>query len=211
MRHFFKDLLEPVSYLVYVVAIAINLYIKNTPRRKWLLGYYATAAILIFIATYETNVNLNRVLYNLFFVLTIIVLYVYFKQVLIERIAKIVVNGLFIINLLLFVADILLAQKFTEINSIFYATIYLTISIYVFFHFAQLIKNVTEVNILQQFDFYLSAGYILYFLSCFIIILTYKHVNVGQRYLLYSIQNTVLFLASLITLVGSWRIYKLTR
>ena len=46
------------------------------------------------------------------------------------------------------------------------------------FFFDQVLRNVSELNIHHQFDFWLASGYLMYFLSCFILILFYDNVEV---------------------------------
>jgi hypothetical protein len=70
-------------------------------------------------------------------------------------------------------------------------------------YFEELLRNVNEISILHRFDFWLVAGYLMYFLSCFFIVFLYDNVDVNLRAILWSFQNIVLCVSSVTTLLAS--------
>lgn len=207
MRHFFKDILEPISYLIYAIAIFVNLLFSKSTRRKVLFVYYLVSTVAILVACYTTRVHVNRIIYNLYFLVTIICFSYYFYYSMENHFKRNIIKGLLIVNAILFVASVFRSNHFLEINNYGYAIIYLSIVIYALFYFENVISNVSERNLLHQFDFYLTSSYLLYYLSCFFIIFFYDNVPINQRALLWSLQNAILFLSSALTMSGSLWIY----
>lgn len=185
----------------------------KTFRKKVLFCYYFAATLLIFYASllahYKTFGD-NNWIYNLFFLLTITVFSYYFHQLFYNKQKKIIVRLLFIINVCLFIyIDILLKRFFDQISNYTSAFCFLSIVIYALLYFDQVIRNVSEVNILHQFNFWLVSGYLLYFLSCFFIILFYVYAGINGRRTIWTLQNIILFLSSVITLTGNlWIQYR---
>jgi hypothetical protein len=121
-----------------------------------------------------------------------------------------VIVGLFILNLAMFVKLSVVSHQMLEINNYTYAITYGTIVIYVLLFFDQVLRNVSELNILHQFDFWLASGYLMFFLSCFFIILFYDNVEVKDKSILWSVQNIILLFSCLLTLSGAlWINYRL--
>jgi hypothetical protein len=203
LREVFKDILEPFSYLVYTIAFLIMLN-KSLPRiKKILFVYYLLAVPFISFGVFTTNAMANNMIYNIFFFITLCLLSWYFKSLLVNRTRQIVVNIVLLANVLLFIRYDVLFHGVFRINTLCYAITYLSIVIYALLYFEHLIRNVNELNLLLQFDFWLVSGYLLYFFSCFFIILFYDNVEVNQRALLWSLQNSILFLSSILTICGS--------
>ena len=151
---------------------------------------------------------LNRIIYNIYFFITISVFSYYFKSLVSTKTKKDIVNLLFIINLILFINICIISHQLFEINNYFYAINYLTIVIYSLLYFHDVLKNVNEIKLLHQFDFWLVSGYLLYFLSCFFIIFFYENIDISLRATLWSLQNIILFLSSVITISASIWIYQ---
>lgn len=208
MRQVFKDILEPISYLIYAVSLFITLNKGLTLIKKILFAYYVLAVPIISIAVFTKNAFLNHVVYNMFFFITSCVLAFYFKSVVFDRVRKGTINIVLIINIVLFVIYDLVKAGLGDINTLSYGVAYLSIIIYALLYFEHLIRNVNELNLLLQFDFYLVSGYLLYFFSCFFIILFYDNVEIVERAVLWSLQNVILFLSSIITLSGSLWIHR---
>lgn len=203
LRQIFKDTLEPFSYLIYAVSFFILLN-KGFPRiKKILLIYYLISIPLISVGVFTKNMIVNHVVYNLFFFITICVLSFYFKSVVFEKTRRSIINIVLFINVVLFAIYDLINGGISDINTFSYAVTYLSILIYALLYFEHLIRNVNELNLLLQFDFYLVSGYLLYFFSCFFIILFYDNVEIEERALLWSLQNIILFLSSMLTISGS--------
>lgn len=208
MKDFFKNGLEPLSYLIYAIAIFIAIRKNKLIKKEVLFIFYLLAIVIILVACYTTNMLLNRILYNLYFFITISVFSYYFRSLLSTKTKKNIVNILFIINLILFINICLVSHQLFEINNYFYAITYLTIIVYALLYFHDVLKNVNEIKLLHQFDFWLVSGYLLYFLSCFFIIFFYENVDISLRATLWSLQNSILFLSSLLTMCASIWIYQ---
>lgn len=203
MKDFFKNDLEPLSYLIYAISILIMLARTKSFKKEVLFIYYLIASVSILIACYTKDVSVNRLIYNAFFFITICVFSFYFKSLLSNKTKKYIVNILFLLNLIIFIISSIISQQFFDINNYVYAAIYLSIVIYALLYFDEVFRNVNESNLLHQFDFWLVSGYLLYFLSCFFIILFYDNVEINQRAALWSLQNIILFFSSLFTIFGS--------
>ncbi|MES2893895.1 MAG: hypothetical protein V4725_17885 [Bacteroidota bacterium] len=202
MEEFLKHDLEPLSYLVYCLAVFTMLKKQKPSRRIVLFLYYLLASVIIAIACHSVD-EINRILYNTFFFMTICVLSFYYRDLVLSAMKKKVILGLFVLNLALFVNQSVVANQLIEINNYSYAITYLTIVVYALLFFHQVMTNVTEANILHQFDFWLASGYLMYFVGCFFIILFYDNVEVKHRAVLWSVQNIILLFSSMLTLFGA--------
>ena len=181
---------------------------NKSNKKEVLFIFYLVEIILILVACYTTNMMLNRIIYNVYFFITVSVFSYYFKSLVSTNPKKLIVTILFIMNLILFINICIISRQLFEINNYFYAIIYLTIVIYALLYFDDVLKNVNELKLLHQFDFWLVSGYLLYFLSCFFIIFFYENIEVGLRGALWSLQNLILFLSSVLTLSASIWIYQ---
>jgi len=208
LESFLKNFLEPFSYLIYAVVLYIKLATDQTFEKKVLFVYYLCATVLLLAASFlviytEEDID-NNWLYNIFYLITICILSYYFYQILNNKVKKYVVTFLLIINLILFIIyDIIFKQFYNEFNGYVFAICFLSIVIYALLYFDQLLRNVSELNILYKFDFWLVSGYLFYFLGCFFLILFYESATVEQRGNVWTLQNVILFLSSLITLSGN--------
>ncbi len=204
---FLKNFLEPISYLLYTFLFLIAITNNKSIKRKVLFVYYLLAVTLTYYASFLSFVKTmgdNNFLYNLFFFITICTFSYYFYNILIGRIKKYAVAFLFVLNLFLFIEyDIVLGQFNDTYNNYVTATCYISVVIYCLFYFDQLLRNVNEVNILHEFDFWLISGYLIYFLGAFFIILFYKDKNESQRAIIWAFQNIILFASALIALTGN--------
>ncbi len=163
---------------------------------------------MLIIACCTKNDLINKLLYNIFFLITICFFSFYFKSILFSKIKKAVINILCSVNVILFLLCDIVLRKIYEVNTIVFAVTFLSIVIYALLYFEQLISNVTELNLLYQFDFWLVSGYLLYFLGGFVIILFYNNVETAdQRGIAWSFQNVILFLSSVLSISGSLWIY----
>lgn len=176
-------------------------------RSKVLLVYYLFATLLLFVACYTKVDVINNSIYNIFFFTTIIIFSYYFKSILYNRLKKNIIDFLLVINSVLFIKTDLVFNQLSGYNTDVYAITFLSIVVYALFYFDQVLRNVNELNLLHQFDFWLVSGYLLYFLSSFFIILFYYEVEINQRAVLWSLQNFILFLSSVLTITGSLWIY----
>jgi hypothetical protein len=212
LETFLKTFLEPFSYFIYAVVFFLKLLNDSSYEEKVLFIYYLCATILSLVASwlvvYAPETVLNNWLYNVLYFITICVLSLYFYRVLDTTIKKNIVMFLCIGNVVLFIIyNVLLGRFFSDYNQHVYSINFLSIVIYALFYFDQLLRNVSEINILHRFSFWLISGYLLYFLGCFSIILFYTTIPVLQRGYMWSLQNIILFVSSLIILTGYLRMH----
>ena len=204
---FLKNFLEPLSYLLYTFLLILVLNNKSPVHRKALFMYYIIAVIITYYANFLSYIKThgdNNYLYNLFFFITICFFSYYFYNIITGRIKKYVIAFLFLLNLFLFVEyDVVLNQFHDTYNNYVTATCYVSLVVYCLFYFDQLLRNVNELNILHEFDFWLVSAYLIYFLGAFFIILFYKDKEAPQRAIIWSFQNIILFTSALIALTGN--------
>lgn len=203
MKDFLKNALEPLSYLIYALSIFIIPGKNKRGKKVVLFFYYLLASILIGIACYTPSNEVNRIIYNTFFFITISFFSYYFKCLLKGKWRIKTLAFLYGIHVIIFIKITLISHQLLLMNNYVYAFTYLSIVIYILLYFVQVLNNVSELNLLHQFDFWLVSGYLLYFLSCFFIILFYENIDINQRALAWSIQNFILFISSIFTLSGS--------
>ena len=211
MESFLKNFLEPLSYLIYAAILFIKLGRDKTFKKKVLFIYYICATFVLsaasFLVVYAPANIENNWLYNIFYLITICVLSYYFYKILNNRIKKYIIIFLLFVNVIFFVIiDIISGMFYQGFNEHVYAICFISIVVYCLLYFDQLLRNVSENNILYQFDFWLVSGYLIYFLGCFIIILFYRSVAIDQRGIIWSLQNIILFLSAAVTLTGYLRI-----
>ena len=213
MFRIISNFLEPFSYFIYAGLFISVVRSGKDLKKIVLLSYYLFASGVLFYACLLSHVGTwgdNNWLYNLFFLVTIIVLSFYFHQILLSGKKKTAVKIIISINLIQFVLyDIVRKHFHFTYNYNVVAFCFLSIIIYCFLFFHQLITNVSERSILHNFDFWLVAGYLFYFLGAFFVILFYSNTPVGHRRLIWGVQNIILLLSSLITLCGNlWMVSK---
>lgn len=204
---FLKNFLEPLSYLVYFFLLMITTTKTSPLRLKVLLIYYVSAVVITYYASFLSYVKImgdNNYLYNLFFFITICTFSYYFYSILNSKVKKYIVLILLVFNVLLFIRyDVVSAQFFNTYNNYVTATCNITILTYSLLYFHKLISNVSEQNILEDFNFWLVSSYLIYFLGAFFIIFAYKEKNESQRAIIWSFQNVILFTSALVALTGN--------
>lgn len=210
---FFKNFLEPLAYLVYAFLLLMAIDRRSPIAKKILFIYYLVALFLTYYANYLSFTKTqgdNNYLYNLFFLITICVFSYYFYNLLTARVRKMIVLFLLLINLTLFIFYDILSGKFDgTYNNYVTATCFLSIVVYSLLYFYQILKNVNELNILHEFNFWLISGYLLYFLGSFFIVLFYPEMPTGLRGVVWAFQNIILFTSAVIALAGNlWVKYR---
>lgn len=204
MRDFLKNILEPLAFLIYTLAMIISLRKDRSGRQQVLLVHYIIATGLFCYATYLERTNGdNNWIYNTFHFLNICGLSAYFLLVIGNAVKKLVIKWLWVFNVCTFILFDVLMQRFLTYNPTVYAISSLSIIIYCLMFFHHIIQNVREANILTQIDFWLISGYLLYFLSSFFVIILYTSVLVNLRAHVWAIQNIILVFSALITLTGT--------
>lgn len=149
----------------------------------------------------------NIWIYNLFYLITIISISYYFYKILKTSFKRNIVAILLVLNIIIFlIYDVLSGKFFKEYNEYVFAVCFISIVVYAFLFYDHLLRNVTETNILYSFEFWLVSGYLFYFLGSFILILFYKAATIPERGKIWALQNEILFLSSIIILIGTIRI-----
>ena len=206
MSGLINKFLEPFSYLIYSITLVISLHYQRSFNKTLLFLYYIFSTAVVFYASllaYYKTLGDNNWIYNLFFLVTIVVLSWYFHRVLFGRGKKKVVKILLVVNILVFVwYNIVLKKFYGYYNNQVIAFCFLSVVAYSFLYFHQLINNVNEQSILLDFNFWLISGYLLYFLGAFFVILFYQNAAVSQRGFVWGLQSFILFLSAVITLSG---------
>ncbi len=171
---FLKNFLEPLAYLVYVFLLLMSIDKRSPVTKKVLFVYYLVALFLTYYANYLSFTKTqgdNNYLYNLFFLITACVFSYYFYNLFTARIRKMIALFLLLINLTLFIFYDIVSRKFAgTYNNYVTATCFLSIVVYSLLYFYQILKNVNELNILHEFNFWLISGYLglypaIYFIS----------------------------------------------
>lgn len=203
----FKNFLEPFAYLIYTLIFVLRIKREKIFEEKILLVFYIVATVILTISSlivlYPLQDVDNNWMYNVVYFINVCILSWYFYRILQTRLKRIFVLIALTINALVFIIyDILLWHFIGSYNGYVYAICYISIVVYSFMYFNQLLANVTEKSILSDFNFWLVSGYLLYFLGSFIIILLYRTVDIDNSGNVWAMQNIILFLSALITLVG---------
>lgn len=216
MESFLKNFLEPFSYLIYAVALGLEFKRNKLTREKVLFIYYLFATLIMCYASIiSLTYGYNNWLYDIHYSVSIIVFTYYFLNILDNSQNKITVKILFTLALLIFILTKIFSttQYFNSIGTAFF---FLSVLICSFLFFRELLSKINEKNILLSFDLWLVSGYILYFLGSFFIILSYDYFSGKFNYEeqlilgdLWSIQNCLLFIASIISLGShTWITYQ---
>lgn len=192
-----KEYLEPLSYFIYLFLVSYIWSISNSNKVRLLCFYYVLATVAMSIAPSIVN---NNKIYNFFFFLTGITLPFYFHQILDNRFSKKLIQTLIVVNLLLFLV-FFLKNIVDGDNNYLRAYNFFCIIICSLLYYYELMTKASDINILYRFDFWLTCGYLFYFLGSFCIVLYYKYPSPYQRGLLWSIQNIILFISAVITII----------
>ena len=217
MLSFARNFLEPFSYLIYVIALIVELKRNRSNKIKVLLIYYIVA---IFTITYACFIALdynddNNWLYNIHYLLSTLVIAYYFYNTIIRSKERAIITILYCMVFINFIVTDL-ALNNTFFNSFSTAFFFLCVVISTIIYFYQLVNYINEKNALGNFNFWLISGYLLYFLGSFFIILTYKYFTDKftdeQRSVLanlWAVQNLLLFISSLILIIYQlWKTYQ---
>jgi hypothetical protein len=195
---------------------------QNNSRIRLLRWYYVlafllmlTASLLVQIADLNTNW-----LYHIHAFATLWILGLYYRS-LFQDTRKKLVPVLCIAGISLYLlVKVLVLQQYRLFDSIGYSLVSASVVIYIFLYFHQLLNNVSDQNIFQDFNFWLSSGFLIYFLGNFIIFLTYHYFTLqilatytkAERDMLtnlWGLHNCLLFAGALSLLGGSlWIVYR---
>lgn len=219
-RNFVAILLEPLSYVLFSIAFLLRMSIEKQVKVKVLFIYYLFAAISFSYASWLVFKNQNNTwIYNLLYLPAVVAICYYFHEIFYSRRSKAIVKFLIALNVIYFAGRIILFGKLVILDSFGYSLLSISVSFLSFVYFYQLLRHVNELKVWANFDFWLISSYLLYFLGSFFIFSlyanltynildTYTHEQRIQLSVLWGVHNVLLFLSSVITLVGSlWVAY----
>jgi hypothetical protein len=221
LHNFFGNYLEPIAYLIFLLAVVLFAKKQNSPCIRLLRSYYVLVFLLMLTASllviwdYHTNW-----LYHIHAFATLWMLGIYYRG-LFHDARKKMVPVVCIGGISLYLLFKLVVQRQYELfDSIGFSLVSASVVIYIFLYFHQLLSNVTDQNIFQDFNFWLSSGFLIYFLGNFIIFLTYHYFTLqilatytdAERDILtnlWGLHNCLLFVGALSLLGGSlWIVYR---
>ena len=219
--NFIGNFLEPFANATYLVAVLIYSRSHAWKTNKLLCIYYALATAFMLYASFMVGQkNGNIWIYNTTGSLAQVFIGLHFYYLLESRIKKNTVL-IFISTYILYAAvKNLILQDVALFDSVGYSLVSASIGVIVFMYFHQLLKHVTEADILRQFNFWLASGYLIYFVGSFIIFVSYYYLTTKilttytqeERALLKSLwgmHNVLLFICALSLLIGSiWVTYR---
>lgn len=219
---FFGNLLEPLAYAIYLVAIILYTQKQNGKNLSLLRLYYLlcvvlmlTASLLVDIADFETIW-----LYNIHAFSTVWFLGFYFRSLFQSALKKRIAALLMAVTTLYLLEKNLILREFHVFDSIGYSLVSASVVVHVLLYFHQLLNNVTEQSLFRNFNFWLTSSYLIYFLGSFIIFLTYRYftnkilatyTNAERDLLtnLWGLHNCLLFAGAVLLLAGSlWIVYR---
>ncbi len=188
----------------------------------YLLLYYTLAfALMLSSSVIVDNSEYNTIwFYNLHAFATVLLLGLYFRNLFQAALKKNVTTLLIITVALYLLVKNAVLRQFVLFDSIGYSLVSISIVVYVLMYFHQLLSNVTDQNIFYDFNFWLTSGFLIYFLGSFIIFLTYHYFTVKilatytreERHVLtnlWGLHNCLLFVGALMLLTGSlWIVYR---
>jgi hypothetical protein len=213
--------LEPFSYLLYLLAVVI--YQRRTKQRsqRWIAVYYLLATVLMGYGSYCVWKEMNNIwVYDAVLVIASVCISGYFFGLLMSKRKRRVV--IYLVTLFLIYAFIkkLVLQDVALFDSIGYSFFSAIVAVYVIMYFHQVLTHITETNILRDFNFWLSAGYLIYFTGSFLIFVSYYYLTtrILATYtrqeiilltMLWGVHNILLFASALLLFVGSlWLTYR---
>lgn len=221
MFPFFGNYLEPFSYAIYLIAVIIYYRFDRGRNGKLLCTYYGLATLLMLTASLYVRWKLENIwIYNLAALFAIVFIGIYFYHVFESRTKKntvLTLVGLYTVYAL--IKNVFL-REISFFDSVGYSLVSAFIAVIVFMYFHQLLKRVSEHDILRQFNFWLASGYLIYFVGSFIIFVSYyyltqKIINTytkPERDLLtalWGVHNVLLFISAFSLLIGSlWLTYR---
>jgi hypothetical protein len=219
-RNFVAILLEPLSYVLFSIAFLLRTHFEKQAKVNVLFVYYLLAAVSFSYAGWLVFKNQNNNwIYNLLYLPAVVAICYYFHETFYSKRSKAIVKFFIALNIIYFVVRVLFFGRLVIIDSFGYSLLSISVSFLSFVYFYQLLRHVNEFKVWANFDFWLISSYLLYFLGSFFIFLLYSNLtyNILDSYtyeqrsllsILWGVHNVLLFLSSVITLVGSlWVAY----
>ncbi len=217
MRSLFTNFLEPISYLFIAVALLFYLRFKSVNTVWVLLMFYVIATILMFFASFKVLPQIDNIReYDLLLLSGTIFISIYFFLILETKFKKRFAIFSLILGCLNFIKREFIFRQYSAFDSLGFYMFSLFTIIMVFMYFNQLLKAVTDKSIFLNFDFWMSAAFLIYHLGSFVIflslyalsILVYgveDQLSIGN---LWAGQNILLFVSAICVNTGVvWIIY----
>ncbi len=216
---FITNFLEPFAYLLFCIALAIHYKARKQPATKALLIYYIAATILLVVGCLNVGKN-NIWVYDLVALCTSVFIGFYFYHLLQAPGKKTTIVLLTFFYLAYALIRNITLPGVRLFDSIGYSIVSASVACYVFMYFHQLLKNVTGVSILGEFNFWLASVYLIYFVGSFIIFVSYYYLTnkilstytKEERHLmtaLWGLHNVLLFVSAISLLTGClWVTYR---
>jgi peptidoglycan/LPS O-acetylase OafA/YrhL len=134
---FIKNFLEPLSYFVYALAFLLEYRAHRFTKEKVLFIYYVVATLVITYACFlalDYNNN-NNWLYDIYYLLSALVLGYYFRTILLRKWPKKIVTLLFaLITINLLVNDLIIKHLYFDSFSVAVFFLCVVISSLVYLH-----------------------------------------------------------------------------
>ncbi|HEV7332006.1 MAG TPA: hypothetical protein VGN63_13305 [Flavisolibacter sp.] len=219
---FINNYLEPTGYFIYLIALWLYARRYSEKHITALLAYCFLTFVVMLIASImvQNSSYPNIWLYNIHAFLTIVFLGFYFRNLFQSRFKVIAATLLCAIIVVYLLVKNIVLQDFQLFDSMGYSLVSAAVVFFVLMYFHQLLSNVTDQNILRNFNFWLASGYLIYFAGSFIIFLSYYYLTTQilatytaqERELLttlWGVHNMLLFVSAFSLLIGSlWLTYR---
>lgn len=188
---------------------------KENSRRIWvLIIYYLASSFLMLIATQRVFSNTNNIeVYNLHLLNTSLIYCYFFYKLLEVKKKKWVFLTVAVISVLYYIIKNQVLREIDAFDSLGYSLVSGFIIFCVYLYFRQELKRFDGNEIFLTFNFWYAAALLLYYLGSFIIFLSYYFLTskILENYtdqqrdtltLLWGLNNILLFLSSLVTIIG---------
>jgi len=207
LRSFLCNELEPFAYLIYSLAVLLQLKHNKSFGYKVLSVFYTVSAVTLYIGiVFSDN---NSWTYNIIFFVNIVLLSWYYFNLFNTKTKRTVTVVLGALNAAIFIFINVVQHKYNDYNAEVYGFSFITIVLYSFLYLHQLLVGMKEESLLRNFDFWLVCGFLFYFLGSFVIVLYYNHSNdYSGRGDMWLMHNIILFISSVFTLLVSLQISK---
>ena len=153
MRSFLCNELEPVAYVLYMLAVLLQFRHGRLFRHQVLFLYYAGCAALIYVGI--LFFDHNNWTYNLLFFFNICISSWYYHLLTADKSKRIIIAACLLFNILVFIFINVIQLKYARYNNFVYGISFITIVLYSFLYLHQLKTNLKEEKLLLNFDFWL--------------------------------------------------------
>lgn len=214
MYSFLTNLLEPLSYLIYLVIVVVIFKYDKSSQIKTLLFYYSFTLVCMIIISAKVYLQQNNIwLYDIVALGGIICFGRYFYLTLKTKIKKNISLFLVIVNIAYAIYRHFIVRDYQLFDSIEYVILSATVVFLSLFYIHDFFYKMDEKNVIKTPDFWLVSFYLIYFLGSFVIFLTFEYFTnkilesytVTERNiltLLWGYHNVLLFFCAIASLTG---------